>query len=269
MIINPDNIEFEIITGQRSVLGKEWSRESGSEPYSRLYYVESGSGFLRHHGMRFELRRGNMYLIPEHSELSYGCFGNIVISWLHFTSYLRNGTDLFEVVDCPYEINPEDKRFVDDIFKRIFVYLDEDCPCAGFEKKACLLLMLAHFLRHSDAAVKTAANDKFRRFVPVLDHIQSNISQKISVGKMASIVKMAPESFSRAFSKCFNTSPGEYVRRRKISAARSLLAESDRKLADIAEELGFTDAFHFSKTFSKYSGMSPSEFRKSHLEIIP
>lgn len=269
MIINPDNVEFGIIAGERSVLGKEWSRGNGSEPYSRLYYVESGSGFLQHHGRRFDLRGGNMYLIPAHTELSFGCYGKIVISWLHFTSHLRNGAELFEVASCPYEIEPDERMFVRGIFKRIFLFLESDSPCAGFEVRACLLLLLSNFLKHSDAGVKTVSHDKFRRFVPVINYIQANVSQRVSVPKMASIMKMAPESFSRAFSKCFNTSPAEYARRRKIGMARSLLAESDRKLADIAGELGFTDAFHLSKTFRKYSGMSPSEFRKSRTEIIP
>ena len=55
MIIDPDTIEFEILTGARSMLGKEWGREGGSEPYSRLYYVESGTGFIYHHGRRYVL----------------------------------------------------------------------------------------------------------------------------------------------------------------------------------------------------------------------
>ncbi|MFA6294248.1 MAG: AraC family transcriptional regulator, partial [Victivallales bacterium] len=235
MIINPDIVEPEVLTGARSVLGKEWSREGGSEPYSRLYYVESGTGYLRHHGRKFILGSGNMYLIPAHSELSYGCTGKIVISWLHFTSHLRNGADLFETAGCPYETRPEEKMFVEGILKRIFIFMEKDSPCAGFEIRGCLLLLLSQLLRHSGADMQTASHDKFRRFIPVLSHIQSNPSQKISVGKMASMVKMAPESFSRAFSKCFSTSPAEYVRRKKISLARMLLEDSNRKLGDIAE----------------------------------
>ncbi len=269
MIINPDIVEFEVLTGARSVLGREWNREGGSEPYSRLYYVESGTGFLRHHGRIFKLRSGKIYLIPAHSELSYGCSGKIVIIWLHFTSHLRNGSDLFETAGCPYETSPDDRKFVELILKRIFIFLESDSPCTGFEIRGCLLLLLSQLLRHSSADMKTASHDKFRRFIPVLNHVQSNQSQKISVGKMASMVKMAPESFSRAFSKCFNTGPAEYVRRKKISSARILLEDSDRKLGDIAEELGFTDAFHLSKTFKKFTGKSPSEFRKLRLEIIP
>jgi AraC-like DNA-binding protein len=269
MIINPDNVEFEILAGTRSVLGKEWGREGGSDPFSRFYYVESGTGFIFHHGKRHVLRRGNMYLIPAHSELSFGCDGEIVISWLHFTSRLRNGTDLFETVDCPYEIKADGENFVEEVLKRAFVFLRSDSPCAGFGRRACLLLLLSQLLRHSSADIKTVSQDKFRRFIPVLNHIRSNLSRKISVGRMASIVKMAPESFSRAFSRAFNTSPSEYVRREKINFARTLLSDSDRKLDDIAEELGFTDGFHLSKTFKKFTGKSPTEFRKSRLEIVP
>jgi AraC-like DNA-binding protein len=269
MIINPDIIEFEILTGARSILGQAWGREGGSEPYSRLYYVESGTGFIYHHGRRYVLRHGNMYLIPAHSEFSYGCTGKIVISWLHFNSHLRNGTDLLQIAACPCQIRPAEKKFVAGLFKRILSFLESDSPCAEFERRACLLLLLSQVLRHSKANMQSVSQDKFRRFMPVLNYIQSNLSQKISVGKMASIVKMAPESFSRAFSKCFSTGPAEYVRRKKIDMVRTLLGDSDKKLDDIAEEMGFTDAFHLSKTFKKFTGKSPSEFRKMRREIIP
>ena len=54
-----------------------------------------------------------------------------------------------------------------------------------------------------------------------------------------------------------------------MAMATQLLSDTGRKLQDIAEELGFTDAFHFSKTFKRLSGKSPREFRDSRKDPMP
>ena len=42
-----------------------------------------------------------------------------------------------------------------------------------------------------------------------------------------------------------------------------MLKTGNPALEEVARELGFSDAFHLSKTFKRYTGMSPREFRKS------
>jgi AraC-like DNA-binding protein len=43
-----------------------------------------------------------------------------------------------------------------------------------------------------------------------------------------------------------------------------MLLETTRTLAEIAEQLGYCDAFHFSKAFKKSVGSAPSSYRKNH-----
>ena len=47
----------------------------------------------------------------------------------------------------------------------------------------------------------------------------------------------------------------------KIERAKYLLTENDRPVKEVAEMLGFEDAFYFSRMFKKYTGVSPQAFR--------
>jgi AraC-like DNA-binding protein len=53
-----------------------------------------------------------------------------------------------------------------------------------------------------------------------------------------------------------------YIEATRIRRARDLLLRSDRRISDIAHEVGFENAFHFSTRFRKATGQSPREFRR-------
>lgn len=70
------------------------------------------------------------------------------------------------------------------------------------------------------------------------------------------------ESFRKKFESAMGMPPGRYLLNRRIERARRLLALQSLTNAEIAAMLGFHDEFHFSKTFSRLTGMPPREFRR-------
>jgi len=70
------------------------------------------------------------------------------------------------------------------------------------------------------------------------------------------------ESFRKKFESAVGMPPGRYVMARRIERARKLLALQSLTNSEISGMLGFHDEFHFSKTFSRLTGLSPREFRK-------
>lgn len=83
-----------------------------------------------------------------------------------------------------------------------------------------------------------------------------------SLSAIADDVGLHPVYVARAFRRHFGCTMGEYARRRRIERAQTALGESDEDLVTLALRLGFCDQSHFSKTFRRYTGMSPGEFRK-------
>lgn len=69
--------------------------------------------------------------------------------------------------------------------------------------------------------------------------------------------------FSEWFKNQTGVSPHKYILMKKIKYAKTQLANSDASIKNIAENCGFGDSHYFSRIFTKYSGMSPSEYRKN------
>ena len=80
--------------------------------------------------------------------------------------------------------------------------------------------------------------------------------EKLKVDVLASQFHLSPTYISEFFRKNMGVSLREYIAKSRLKLVEIRLLYSDFKLVEIAEELGFTDASHLSRTFKKYSGQS-------------
>jgi AraC-like DNA-binding protein len=76
------------------------------------------------------------------------------------------------------------------------------------------------------------------------------------------------DAFRRIFRKWTGETPAQFRRRHRLAMAVDLLRRQELSLAQIAESLGFHDAFHFSKRFKEAYGTPPSVFRNMPPEPI-
>jgi AraC family transcriptional regulator len=96
----------------------------------------------------------------------------------------------------------------------------------------------------------------------VRDLIEAKFRDSVSLQDLADAASVHPVHVARQFRKYMGMSVGEFVRMRRIDFARRELSETDRPLADIALESGFSQQSHFSAAFRRIAGTTPSEFRK-------
>ena len=91
--------------------------------------------------------------------------------------------------------------------------------------------------------------------------IESNFKVSLRLKELAAIAGMSPEHFCRKFKHIYGEPPLEMRNRLRINAAARLISYSSRPLKQVAVELGFSDVYHFSKMFKKYTGKSPGKIR--------
>jgi AraC-like DNA-binding protein len=93
--------------------------------------------------------------------------------------------------------------------------------------------------------------------------IQDHIDTSLTLKELSKDLDINPSYLSREFSKHFdNLSFGEYIRKQRIGKAIALMATPGYSLTDIAYYTGFSDQSHFTRIFKKYTGSSPSAYRK-------
>lgn len=91
-------------------------------------------------------------------------------------------------------------------------------------------------------------------------YIQSHLREKLTLNDVADVFSLSPSYLSTLFARNCDYSFTEYVNHSKIQEAKKLLHEGQLKIYEIAEALGYENAFYFSKVFKKVEGISPREY---------
>ena len=87
--------------------------------------------------------------------------------------------------------------------------------------------------------------------------------EDISVDSIAGVMTMAPTSAQRLFRKETGMSIKSYLMLRRVTAAKNLIMEGQNAM-DIFTDCGFKDYSTFYRSFVKYVGMTPNEFKHTH-----
>lgn len=93
----------------------------------------------------------------------------------------------------------------------------------------------------------------------IIDYINKNSNNTLSLQEVADAFDKSPAYISTLFKKHCNMGFSEYVRNAKLVQAKKLLANG-YKIKDVADILGYSDPYYFSKIFKKAEHMSPSEY---------
>jgi AraC-like DNA-binding protein len=85
--------------------------------------------------------------------------------------------------------------------------------------------------------------------------------ERIPLAQAARVLAMSPSAFSRYFRRTTGKTFTRYLNELRVGHACGLLMDSERGIADIASEAGFTNLSHFNRIFLRLRRMRPSEYR--------
>jgi two-component system, response regulator YesN len=96
------------------------------------------------------------------------------------------------------------------------------------------------------------------------DYIERNLSTELSIDVLADYLGISGSYFSLLFKQHLGETFVEYVTKQRMEMAKSLLALSDKSVTQVGQMVGYVERRYFTRVFSKYTGMLPSEFRELH-----
>lgn len=97
----------------------------------------------------------------------------------------------------------------------------------------------------------------------IILYIRKNLTEKISLEDIAKELYITKEHLSRLFKKEMGITISEYIIKIKIEEAKKMLISTDHNILDIAQLLNFANSSHFSNSFKKITGVSPTDYRKN------
>ncbi|SMB82524.1 PAS domain S-box-containing protein [Deinococcus hopiensis KR-140] len=102
----------------------------------------------------------------------------------------------------------------------------------------------------------------YARVADALAFMQAHYAQPLRIRELAARAGVSGDSFERLVRRVCHVSPKQYLLRVRLDAAVRLLRESDRSVAEVAHDCGYSDHSAFSRKFREVSGITPQTYRQ-------
>jgi transcriptional regulator GlxA family with amidase domain len=133
-----------------------------------------------------------------------------------------------------------------------------------------LVLFLRRPGNQAQFSVQMSAQLADRTPIRELQHwLSDHLGEDLSVPALAAQARMSPRHFSRIFEQQVGATPGQYVQRLRLEAARRRLEESDDAVEQTAAACGFGSAETMRRSFVDALGMAPTEYRRRFRTATP
>ena len=262
-------IDFKYLDKGKDKLQSQ--RHSHGRSYEMLF-VRSGNGVVMVRDKLFSLKSGAVYFIngmethcsvPENPD-DY-LRGKIIISgnFIDETAAITGCTEIISELflknggTC---VEPEESvaKYIDTEWVRIRNALAE----ASVYTKINLISAVFNIITAAHANRSSHAKALDNRVADALEYINKNIGHEIILDEICEHIHVSKYYLCHIFKKTTGMTVFEYILSRRLSIARQYLLENELSLSEIANTAGFSSFSYFSKSFRKYEGVTPREFRK-------
>lgn len=129
-----------------------------------------------------------------------------------------------------------------------------------------LLLILGHLLRHYEKTCEYSSQPQAGSTLHllILQEIEHNY-QTVTLANLADAFHYSPQHMSHLIRQLTGMSFTDYLLQKRMQKSAELLTKTAMKVKSISESVGYHNHEHFIRTFRKYYGTTPREYRSLHL----
>lgn len=239
-------------TGNESII----YRPAGIED-NLLLYTASGEGSVYINGKRYVAGRGTIIYLPIGTTHFYERISNI---WHTYWISYGGTVNILDSEAAVWEV-PADFDFIHYHNK---IIRHRETNERSIKSSAALYELLLRIKIFADPH-RTAFFRLQNKLDEVTDWLYNHFTEEIDIKEVAALIGVTPEHFCRIFKEYTGKRPFEYLTQLRIDMARNLLSHSDKTVAEIAAETGYSDVCYFIKKFRESEGVSPGKYRKNIL----
>jgi AraC-like DNA-binding protein len=242
-------------------------RPAGCDEHILILCTE-GSGFIRIRDRELEVVAGTVTTIPAGAGHSYGAQSGDpwTIYWMHvvgdfvptYIPHTMSGRVIPVSEDRIAETLP--------LFDRILNALSRGAGESNLlTASSAAMLVLAGIYRDDYPVAGAAGGPGAREVEQLITYVQEHLNQRITLADLTDRTYLSVSRITQLFQEITGYAPIEFVQHQRIQRACYYLDATEEPVARIAETVGFTDQFYFSRVFRKVIGCSPRQYRQRGL----
>ena len=110
------------------------------------------------------------------------------------------------------------------------------------------------------ASARYLPTEKQKKIAPAVEYVSQHYHENITNDTLAAVAGISTVYFRKLFTGTMGVSPITYVHRFRIEKAKEMLKSDYGTLSDIAQTLGYSSLYDFSRDFKKHTGIAPSKY---------
>lgn len=224
----------------------------------------------------YEVSKGGIFIIPRDTPYRFSILEDCEYYYFHFNGIMKICDELptlfYERTYCsmyspvllsksifiPEQIDLEEKY--DEFVRRI----KKTISLVAEPYHSSHMLFNADFLRiliklSALLEPKSVTDDIPILLQKITDYIQKNLTSAITVSDISAIYGVSPSYIARLFRNWYNCSPTKYIQQEKMNFARSLISYGEMNVSEIADYLGYSNVYYFSRVYKNILGNSPTK----------
>ncbi len=252
------------IASERIVGVNDNMSKSHFHDYFELYYLESGERYHMFNNEIYQLEPREFILFPPY--VMHHSYSDDDIEFKRILVYFRpeeiaDPALLSWLYECrqPFKGDIAQAQIIRKIMNQI---LEEQTYPKSFSAdymQAWVNLLAVELTRFHQMPVKSLRNNRITR---ILDYIHEHYAENITLDDLAKVAYISTYHMCHEFKKATNHTVTQYINMTRIMNAQRRLIETNIKITQISNEVGFENVTHFNRVFRQLTGMSPSTYRK-------
>ena len=273
---------------------QEWISQSNHIPYCMIRYICSGSAEFTVDGKVYTVHHGDVFYIPQGSQLNCAALEEIVFISVRFIGSIQ-----IQDEDMPkklWSIGPQyhlpDEPEIAQWFERMYQSAISKTTYKRLETRGYLNLIVAKLAQYSANEMEreeslqadrelmesmsdmkyirrraVASQNKMNpRIQALVDYITLHPEENLSREAMCKMCDVSESTLRRLFKAQMGKSIYEFTKDTKVLYASHLLMTTSIPISEIGYQVGYESPSYFTKTFREVFGVSPQEYRKSSRE---